>query len=195
MPPNLDIYVISPARNRETIERFLAAYVDRAASENRGDEELMMLALDWSGQPSTGDDWNWEPSKNLTHIVDRGLQFPRRAFSVSLKTLDASLAGAVLAFDVDNQVIFGVSMDDEGAKAENLERAKTVLHEMAQTLGATRGFIGVEEPPPLRGKQKLPFILAYPWPSAFHEKAGECQGCFSSFFLSLRMFLFFSSPL
>jgi len=166
MPPNLDIYVISPARNPETIERFLAAYVDRAASENRGDEELMMLALDSSGQPSTGDDWNWEPSKNLTHIVDRGLQFPRRAFSVSLKTLDASLAGAVLAFDVDNQVIFGVSMDDEGAKAENLERAKTVLHEMAQTLGATRGFIGVEEPPPLRGKQKLPFIPAYSWPSA-----------------------------
>jgi hypothetical protein len=167
MPPNLDIYVISPARNRETIERFLAAYVDRAASENRGDEELMMLALDSSGQPSTGDDWDWEPSKNLTHIVDRGLQFPRRAFSVSLKTLDASLAGAVLAFDVDNQLIFGVSMDDEGAKAENLERAKTVLHEMAQTLGATRGFIGVEEPPPLRGKQKLPFILAYSWPSAW----------------------------
>jgi hypothetical protein len=166
MPPNLDIYVISPARTRETIECFLGAYVDRAASENRGDEELMMLALDSSGQPSTGDDWDWEPSKSLTHIVDRGLQFPRRAFSVYLKTLDASLAGAILAFDVDNQVIFGVSMDDEGAKAENLERAKTVLHEMAQTLGATHGFIGVEEPPPLRGKQKLPTILAYSWPSA-----------------------------
>jgi hypothetical protein len=166
MPPNLDIYVISPARNRETIERFLGAYVDRAASENRGDEELMMLALDSSGQPSNGDDWDWEPSKSLTHIVDRGLQFPRRAFSVYLKTLDASLAGAILAFDVDNQVIFGVSMDDEGAKAENLERAKTVLHEMAQMLGATRGFIGVEEPPPLRGKRKLPTILAYSWPSA-----------------------------
>ena len=165
MPPNLDIYVISPARTRETIECFLDAYVDRAASENRGDEELMMLALDSSGQPSSGDDWDWEPSKSLTHIIDRGLQFPRRAFSVYLKTLDASLAGAILAFDVDNQVIFGVSMDDEGAKAENLERAKTVLHEMAQTLGATHGFIGVEEPPPLQGKQKLPSILAYSWPN------------------------------
>jgi hypothetical protein len=167
MPPNLDIYVISPARNRETIERFLGAYVDRAASENRGDEELMMLTLNSSGHPSSGDDWDWEPSESLTHIVDRGLQFPRRAFSVYLKTLDASLAGANLAFDVDNQVIFGVSMDDEGAKAENLERAKTLLHEMAQTLGATRGFIGVEEPPPLRGKQKLPTILKYSWPSAW----------------------------
>jgi hypothetical protein len=49
MPPHLDIYVISPARNRETIERFLRPYVDRAASEDRGDEELMMLALDFVG--------------------------------------------------------------------------------------------------------------------------------------------------
>jgi len=165
MPPNLDIYVISPARNRETIERFLGAYVDRAASENRGDEELMMLALDSSGQPSSGDNWDWEPSKSLTHIVDRALQFPHRAFSVYLKTPGASLAGATLAFDVDNQVIFGVSMDDEGEKAENLERAKTVLHEMAQTLEATRGFIGVEEPPPLRGTRRPPTILVYSWPS------------------------------
>jgi hypothetical protein len=113
----------------------------------------MMLALDSSGQPSSGDDWDWEPSKSLTHIVDRGLQFPRRAFAVYLKTLDPSLAGAILAFDVDNQMIFGVSIDDESAKAQNLERAKTVLHEIAQTLGATHGFIGVEEPPPLQGTQ------------------------------------------
>ena len=68
-----------------------------------------------------------------------------------MKTLDPSLAAAILAFDVDNQMIFGVSIDDEGAKAQNLERPKTVLHEMAQTLEATHGFIGVEEPPPLRG--------------------------------------------
>ena len=164
MPPNLDIYVISRARDRETIERFLSAYVDRAASEDRGDEELMMLALDSSGQPSSGDDWDWEPSMSLTYIVDRGLQLPHRAFSVALKTLDASLAGATLAFDVDNQVIFGISMDDESAKAGNLERAKSVLHEMAQTLGATHGFIAVEEPPPLRATQQGPRILAYTWP-------------------------------
>jgi hypothetical protein len=63
-------------------------------------------------------------------------------------------------------MIFGVSIDDEGVKTENLERAKTVLHEMAQTLGTTHGFIGVEEPPPLRGTQGRPTILAYSWPSA-----------------------------
>jgi hypothetical protein len=166
MPPNLDIYVISPVRDRETIERFLDAYVDRVASEDRGDEELSLVTLDLSGQPSRGDAWDWEPSENLTHIVERGLQFPRRAFSVNLKTLDASLAGATLAFDVDNQVIFGVSMDDEGAKAENMERAKTLLHEMAQRLGATRGFIGVEEPPPLRRTRGRPTIPLYSWSSS-----------------------------
>lgn len=165
MPPNLDVYVISAARDLETIERFLNAYVDRAESEDRGDEELMVLALDSSGTPSCGDDWDWEPSKSLTHIVERGLEFPRRAFSAYLKTLNTSLAGAILAFDVDNQVIFGVSMDDEGAKAENLERAKNLLNEMAQMLGATHGFIGVEQPPPLRGKSEPPpTVLVYSWP-------------------------------
>jgi hypothetical protein len=126
-----------------------------------------MLALDSSGQPSSGDNWDWEPAKSLTHIVDLGLEFPRRAFSVYLNPQDASLAGATLAFDVDNAVIFGVSIDDEGARAENRERAKTVLYEMAQMLGATRGFIGVEEPPPLRGAQERPAILVYSWPIAW----------------------------
>ena len=166
MPPNLDVYVISPARNRETINRFLNAYVDRNASDDRGNEELMLLALDSSGQPSTGDDWDWEPSRSLGHIVERGLSFPCRAFSVYLKPLDASLAGAILAFDVDNQVIFGLSMDDEGAQPENYERAKVLLHDMTEALGATRGFIAVEEPAPLRGKkQPPPTILVYSWPT------------------------------
>src|SRR5215472_6267662 len=102
MPPNLDVYVVSPARNRETIERFLSAYVDRAASEDRGNEELMLVALDPAGQSSSGDDWDSEPSRSLTHIIERGLQFPRRAFSAYLRTLENSLAGAILAFDVDD---------------------------------------------------------------------------------------------
>jgi hypothetical protein len=168
MPPNLDVYVISGARNRETIERFLNAYVDRAASDDRGNEELKLLALDSSGKPCGGDEWDWEPSNSLTHIVERGLEFPRRAFCVyDLKPLDASLAGAILAFDVEGQVIFGVSLDDEGAKAENSERAKALLHDMAKVLGATHGFIAVEEPAPLRGRmQRPPTILVHSWPTA-----------------------------
>jgi len=163
MPPNLDVYVISHARDRETIERFLSVYVDRAASENRGDEQLMILALDAVGQPSEGDNWDWEPSRNLTHIIERGLEHPRRAFSVYLKTRDSSLAGAMLSFTTDNQVIFGVSLDDEGAKPENLEKAKALLHEMAQSFGGRNGFVGVEEPPPLRGIRDAQGLSAYSW--------------------------------
>ena len=169
MPPSLDLYVISPERNRETIERFLAIYVDRVASENRGNEELMLVALGASGHPLSDDDWDaydWAPSKTLTHIVERGLQFPRRAFAVYLKPLDGSLAGAVLAFDLDNQVIFGLSIDDEGSKSENLGRAKALLHEMAEGFRATRGFIAVEEPPPLWGTRKPPRTPMWSWPSA-----------------------------
>jgi len=59
----------------------------------------------------------------------------------------------------------------KGATTQNLERAKTVLHEMAQTLGANHGFIGVEEPSPLRGTQGRPTILPYSWPSARSEIA------------------------
>ena len=123
----------------------------------------MLLAPDSSGQPSSDDHWEWEPSKSLTHIVERGLEFPRRAFSVYLKARNPSLTGAILAFDVDNQVIFGLSIDDEGARPENLERAKTLLHEMAHAFQATHGFIGVEEPPPLRGARVPPKISAHSW--------------------------------
>jgi hypothetical protein len=163
MPPNLDVYIISHARDRETIERFLSVYVDRAASEDRGNEQLMILALDEFGQPSDGDNWDWEPSESLTHIIERGLEHPRRAFSVYLKTRDVSLAGAILSFTTDNQVIFGVSLEDEGAKPENLERAKILLHEIAQAFGGCNGFIGVEEPPPLRGIRDAQKFSAYSW--------------------------------
>jgi hypothetical protein len=163
MPPNLDVYAISSARDRETIERFLTMYVNRATSEDRGDEQLMILALEASGKSSNADDWDWEPSESLTHIIERGLQYPRRAFSVYLKAQDASLAGAILSFTTDDQVIFGVSLEDEGAKPENLERAKMLLHEMVKAFGGHRGFIGVETPPPSRGVSDAPKILVYSW--------------------------------
>jgi hypothetical protein len=163
VPPNLDVYVISPARDRETIERFLSMYVDRAAGENRGDEELMIAAIDAFGQPLEGDSWDWEPSKSLTHIIERGLEHPHRAFAVYLKTLEPSLAGAILSFTTDNQVIFGISLDDEGGKPENLEKAKILLHELARTLEGYKGFIAVEEPPPMRGIPGTPRFLAYSW--------------------------------
>ena len=45
MPPNLEIYGLTKYRDAVTIDRFLNAYVDRAKSWDRGDEELMMEPL------------------------------------------------------------------------------------------------------------------------------------------------------
>jgi hypothetical protein len=163
MPPDLNIYVVSNARNRETIERFLTVYVSLEESEDRGDEELMILPLNASDSQGELDTWEWEPSKTLTYIVERGLQYPRRAFTVSLKTLDSSFETATLAFTTDDRVIFGISLDDEGARPENLHRAKELMHEMARSYGAQNGFIGVEMPPTLTGKTGEQDMLVYSW--------------------------------
>lgn len=163
MPPNLDIYVISAARNRETIERFLDTYVNRAASENRGNEELMILPLDATDTPRELAGWEWEPSATLSHIVDRGLDFPRRAFCVYLSARDRSPTGATLGFDASNNVIFGLSLDDEGAKPENEERAKSLLLEMAKMFDASTGFVGVEEPAPIHPGPHVPKFLVCTW--------------------------------
>src|ERR1035438_5274323 len=126
-------------------------YVDRAASEDRGDEELSILPLGASEHPPDLHSWEWEPSKSLTHIVDRGLEYPRLALCVYLKPMDWSLEWAILGFTTDDRVIFGISFDDEGGKVENFERGKALLHEMARVLGACEGFIGVEQGAPLTG--------------------------------------------
>jgi hypothetical protein len=76
MPPDPDIYGLTKHCDVATINRFLDAYVDRAASENREDEELMMEPL----PTQSGTDCaavEWEPALTLSHIIERGLAFPR----------------------------------------------------------------------------------------------------------------------
>jgi hypothetical protein len=163
MPPDLDIYVISGSRDRETIERFLASYVDRRTSEDRGDEELMMLPLSSCDSARSLSDYEWEPARSLTHIVERGLDYPRRGFCVYLTSLDASLSRAILSFTDDDRVIFGVSLDDEGAKPENFEKAKRLMHQMAREFAGQMGFIGVEEPPPLKHQEESHERWVHSW--------------------------------
>lgn len=74
MPPDLDINVVSRARDRATLERFLENYVDRATRQDRGDEELMMLPLGASEEPVGSAFWDSEPAEDLNHIVKRGLE-------------------------------------------------------------------------------------------------------------------------
>lgn len=172
MPPNLDIYVISPARNPIAIEIFLCDYVDRPASEDRGDEELMMLPLGARERPGQHDAWKWLPVATLQDVIDAGLRQPLRAFSVALKAQDPSLAGAQLAFTSDEKVVFGLSIDDEGCRPEHLMRAKLLLNELARKFDGESGFIGVEEPAPITGKIPAHRLVLYTWPPD-HEAFGR----------------------
>lgn len=163
MPPNLDLYVISSARNQATIEDFLDSFVDREASEDRGDEQLMMLPLGATDPPPKTGDWNWESSRTLSNIIERGLQSPHRAFSVALRSRDTSLCGVWLGFTTDDRVVFGLSIDDEGVKPENLAKAKLLLHRIIDGMQGERGFIGVEMPVPLTPRMWHPDRVIYDW--------------------------------
>lgn len=149
MPPNLDIYGLTHHRDLATINDFIDNYVDRAASEDRGDGELMLDLLD--GNPEDG--YDSEPSISLTHIIERGLDQPPRAFANYLKAKNPDFDGSIICFTSDNLVIFSVSIDDEGAQPENFERAKQLLDEIARKYDCHLGLIGVEFPPPHSEKE------------------------------------------
>jgi hypothetical protein len=57
----------------------------------------MIRSLNASDESLGSDDWDWEPAESLTHMVDRGFQYRRRAFAVYLKPQDVRLAGPSLA--------------------------------------------------------------------------------------------------
>ena len=165
MPGCLDIYVLTRDRNRKTLERFVKLYVDRCASQDRQDEELMMLPLAATEAPEKLDEWDWEPSRDLDHIIDRALDQPRRAFAVYLTPSEPEHERAIIAFTADDQTVLGVSIDAEDGDDANLDRAKVILHTLADEFGAHSGFLAWEEPPPLsagRVPQQHP-TLYYVW--------------------------------
>jgi hypothetical protein len=143
MPPSLDIYALTRQRDRATIERFLDEYSDRAADEERGDEELLLenpayFTEDWTGQrsgpfPETA--WEDEPAYTLSHIIERGLDHPRRAFTAYLTAKAPDLDGIILAFTRDDQLVLGLSIDDAGAPPEHEVRAKALLGRLMEAYG------------------------------------------------------------
>jgi hypothetical protein len=148
MPPDLDIYGLTKHRDTTTIDRFLDTYVDRAKSWDRGDEALMIEPL-LPTPPLTGlDAFEWEPALTLSHIIERGLALPRRAFTVYLIAKQADLTRVTLSFTADDQLILGLSIDDEGAKPENERRARELLVQLVEGYACHSGLILVEDPPP-----------------------------------------------
>ncbi len=78
----------------------------------------------------------------------RRLDQPRRAFTVYLRAKAPDLDGIILAFTRDDQLVLGLSIDDEGAQPENEVRAKALLGHLMEAYGCHAGLILVEEYPP-----------------------------------------------
>lgn len=148
MPPYLDIYGLTKHRDATTLDCFLNAYVDRANSEDRGDEELMVERLPPVPPGAGNNAFEWEPSLTLSHIIERGLAFPRRAFTVYLAAKQADQPRVVLSFTADDQLILGLAIDDEGARPENERKARELLARLVEEYGCHLGLILVEDPPP-----------------------------------------------
>jgi hypothetical protein len=70
---------------------------------------------------------------------------------------DPQIDYVVLGFTIDGQLVFGLSVDDEGAQPENLMVAKTLLHTMAQHYDGHLGLIIVETAPPLSESEFIAF--------------------------------------
>lgn len=156
----LDVYGLTWHRDVATINRFLDEYVDRAANADRGDEELALEPLD---EPAGGADWNrawepdWEPALSLSHIVERGLAYPRRAFTNYFSCLpqyrQAGIERVILAFTRDDQLVLGLSvslgynmLEAEAVAGE--ARAHELLAHLATTYNCHLGLILLETPPP-----------------------------------------------
>ena len=149
MPPNYDIYVIVKRRDKNILDTFITSYVDRDASEDRGDEELMILPADATSNDLEFRKWHWEPAKSLIHSLTRGLVKPYRAFAIYLQAKDSELDRAIIAFTKDDGIVFGLSLDDADERPENLGRAEELMHQLIQIVGGYAALVQVELPPPL----------------------------------------------
>lgn len=142
MPPDIDIYVLTPRRDRETLERFIERYVDRPASSERRDEDLMIRTL-------AGGAESYAPERigGLEQALGRGLDRPPVCFPLYLRS-KPEYDRAIIGFTADGKLALSLSLDDWEEKDETLERAKVLMDELAREFGGTLGFIRVEEPPP-----------------------------------------------
>lgn len=169
----LDIYGLTAHRDEETINRFLDTYADRETAEEKlAGEELGLVPLgrkhhatrylsDEVHQEALLKDaeyrkrwheYDREPAHSLANIVKRGLDYPRRGFTVYLphgrKDLHLEMS-VILSFTVDDQVIFGLAMRDTD---KNIRRAKDLLRTLMAECRCHLGMIAAHLPPPISEK-------------------------------------------
>ncbi len=165
MGPTLEICGLTRERDQETIQRFLDLYVDRAASEDRGDEELMMEPLGATEEPRGLRDSQWEPALTLTHAVRRGLDYPRRAFFFYLQPSRPGIDRAILSFTSDDQLILGLVVPDEEDAASE-PQARDLMYELAKEFRCHLAAVLAESPPPrdelaFRGLEQHPLTIFF----------------------------------
>lgn len=171
MSAYLDIYGLTSCRDEDTIGRFIDFYVDRDAAEVQlGDEDLMLVPLgrkhhatkylfDRAHREALQKDAEYrkqwyeyesEPALSLANVVIRGLDYPRRSFSVYLpqRRKDLHLENsASISFTVDDKVIFGLGLSDTD---ENVRRAKReLLPSLMTDYKCQMGMVAVEFAPPI----------------------------------------------
>ena len=141
---SLDIYGLTRHRDRETINRFLDEYVDRAASEDRDGEEIGLLPLN---PELEGEELQWEHAVTLTHIVERGLDYPRRAFTSYLTSRRADIEQAILSFTSDDQLVLGFSVYS-GDFNDDEAMTKALLLGIVREFSCHLGVVLLHTPPP-----------------------------------------------
>jgi hypothetical protein len=161
--PGWDVWVITRHRDKDTISRFLDRFVDRAAAEDRGDEELTLDRLDRSPvdfamtSSTTTEDivqwfketWDWEPAITLTHSIGRGLSRPWRAFSLyALPSSRRDLLGASIQFTPDDDLVLGV-------EARTRNEAAAWLDRLAKEFDADLGLVSDSSPRSRDGAEEL----------------------------------------
>jgi len=148
MPPELDIYGLTTQRTLDTINYFLDSYVDRIASEDRGDEELMIARLDRVLKVDDPNAYEWELARTLSHTIQRGLDYPRRSFALYLPAKHPYLARTILKFTTDDQLILGLSVNNAETQAGDEEQAKQLLTTLFEHYHCHLGLIAAEMAPP-----------------------------------------------
>lgn len=127
-----------------------------AANAARGDEELLLEALDARPEETQRQtrqmEWESEPSLTLSHILERGLAYPRRAFTAYLTCLptchQAGIERAILGFTRDDQLVLGLSVYSGQEKADEAWAHELLAH-FAEVYRCHLGLILLETPPPL----------------------------------------------
>lgn len=176
MPPSLIAYGLTERRDERTLYAFVSAFVDRNC-EDRGDEELMMLPLGCTEVPDGSnpqlDQWEWEPAKTISHSLQRGLDYPRRTFALYYPSRIAELDGVMLGFTLDEKLVLGLSVDDEGMKKENLEKAKRLLDVLFRDYQCYKGVVITDEPVPLSEHE---FVRATTHPLTMYCRGIDVEG-------------------